>query len=194
MADGVGVASRVTCPACDIEWIYTADTAFRGKTERSAHQAANGHRNGCEGEPDVETITLPAETAAAAHDEMDFTTTEGNFGQTFDTSIPAQLRPVSDPTPDFEHFHELLAEFGFASLDTHPTTERGEREFYDGEICSLDDYKRISIRTFRDGVVRIYPREDQPTVTELTHIIYALEQALDCTLEHDPIEDGETDE
>lgn len=121
---------------------------------------------------------------------MDFRVVEGQFGTEFDTAIPCQLRFTGAVEQDTEAFHDALEERGFGPLDADPARRAGEASdpHYDGEIVSREDYKRISVRVFRDDAVRVYPRENQPTVDEVAAIIEALEEGFGASLEHDPIE------
>lgn len=130
------------------------------------------------------------ETARAAMAEMDFCTVEGQFGNEFDTSFPCQLRFVDEGDQDTAAFHDALQEQGFESLDASPDRRASEADgpHYDGEIVSREDYKRIRVVVYRGDVVRVYPRENQPSTEELAGIIEALEAGFGSELEHDPIE------
>lgn len=134
------------------------------------------------------------DTAASAHEEMAYETGTGSFEQSLSTSIPAQLRFTERPDQDTDRFHAALEFRGFSPLDHEPDRTMGGRTadrstpYYEGEVCSREDYKRLKIWVGRGEVVRIFPREDGPSVDELAAILEALEVGFDAPLTHDPID------
>lgn len=121
---------------------------------------------------------------------MDFRAVKGQFGTEFDTAIPCQLRFTRAVEQDTTAFHDALEERGFGALDADPARTTGETTgpYYDGEVVSREDYKRIRVLVFRSEVVRVYPRENQPDVDDVAAIIEALEAGFGSSLDHDPIE------
>ncbi|MFC6720939.1 hypothetical protein ACFQGT_00125 [Natrialbaceae archaeon GCM10025810] len=136
--------------------------------------------------------------AEAARGEMGYETFEGQFGNEQSASIPCQLRFTETPDQDTGRFHDALESRGFSPLDHEPDRiwadkderGRGDRPYYEGEVCQRETYRRIRVLVMRGNVVRIYPREDEPTVEDLRALIEALEEGFDAPLEHDPIERG----
>jgi len=129
--------------------------------------------------------------AEHAHDEWDYRTVEGDFGQSFDTAIPAQLRFTKSPSQDTDRFHAALENRDVASLDTDPArrhTPGSDRPWYDGEVMIREGYKRLRVVVMRGDTVRIFPGEDIPDVEELDALVTALVEGFDAPLEHDPID------
>lgn len=129
-------------------------------------------------------------TIASARAEMDLRTTEGQFGNEFDSSVPAQLRFTSRPRQDTERFHEALETRGYSPADTNPARKyEGHSPYYDGEVINTDQHARVSVLVFRNDVVRLYPHDDHiPTERELQGLLCALEVGFEADLEHDPID------
>lgn len=132
----------------------------------------------------------PPRVARRARDEMEYADYETQFGQSMPVSVPTQLRFTGPASQDTERFHDALGDVGFAA--TRCQTESGDRgePYYDGEVCTTETYKRIRVLVFRGGVVRIYPREDEPTFAEVYRLLDAIRRGFDAPLEHHPI-DGE---
>jgi len=130
---------------------------------------------------DVET------TAESAIDEMAYETIEGQFGNDHSVAIPCQLQFTDTPSKDIEQFHAALDERDFSPLDKHRQDKDGVH--YEGEVCSTENYKRIRVLVFRDNVIRIYPREDEPTKQELSKLLKAITTGWDADVEHKPIEE-----
>jgi hypothetical protein len=128
--------------------------------------------------------------ARDARDEMWYGDVEGQFGQSFATSIPAQLQFTDDTDQDTERFHEELESRGMPAIDTEPARKAtDERAHYDGEIIFNDCHCRMKVLVFRGGCVRIYPHDDYiPTEEQLTDLVEALEAGFGSALEHDPID------
>lgn len=124
----------------------------------------------------------------AAHGEMAYEMTENHvMGHEYPVSIPCQLRFTDDTDQDIQRFHDALDVHGYTPVESSPGRD-GVEPYYEGEVVSQDDYKRIKILVFRGGVVRIYPREDEPSEEELAEILHALSVGFKSPLEHDPIE------
>lgn len=127
----------------------------------------------------------------AAHEEMEFKCdVEGQFGNTFDASIPCQLRFTEPPSQNTDRFHETLADNGYRPVDVNPDRKQSDgAPHYHGEVCSDEHYSRVDIRLIRDGVVRLFPHDEYvPTRSELAGILNALEIGFNAPLTHDPIE------
>ena len=130
----------------------------------------------------------PDEVAEEAAEEWDYRTGQGQFGQDMDVSIPCQLRFIEETDQRTERFHQMLEVHGYTPLDPD-ADESGETPYYDGEICSKENYNRIRILVFRGGAIRIYPKDGHvPPTDELAHIIHALKGGFRADVRHDPIE------
>ncbi len=123
----------------------------------------------------------------AALDEMDYVVSETQFGMEVPASIPAGFKVEPEATLDKEALENRLEtkDMGMFS-DYSKHAENSERWFFDFEVIGRD-YKRIHLKMWPDSL-RIYPRENQPELGELAQITSAIEQAMDCTLHHNPIE------
>jgi len=125
-------------------------------------------------------------TAESAIDEMAYETVEGQFGNNQCVAIPCQLQFTDTPSKDIERFHAALDERDFSPLDKHRQDENGVH--YEGEVCSTENYKRIRVLVFRDNMIRIYPREDEPTTDELKKLLKAITIGWNASVEHNPID------
>lgn len=132
----------------------------------------------------------PDETIQSAHGEMAFQTTKGQFGNSFDVSIPCQLRFTEEPSQDTDRFHDLLDERGFSPATPNPAKIDRDVVYYDGEVITSEDYKRIQVLVFRGDTVRIYPGEQEPDVSELGDLVDAIEEGFDAPLVHEPIKEN----
>lgn len=133
----------------------------------------------------------PQGVLSACHAEMDYRDVEGQFGQTFATSIPCQLRFTEEIDGDAEQFHEALDDHGYVALDTDPA----RRSTYDGEVAAKDHYNRMDVLVFRGSFVRLFPLDDYvPNEDELGELLAALEEGFGAELEHAPIDRGDESE
>jgi hypothetical protein len=128
--------------------------------------------------------------ARAAREEMWYGDVEGSFGQSFATSIPAQLRFVDDVQQSTGRFHDLLEDYGMPHSEPDPARKAtSDHPHYRGEIIFEDEHTRMDVRVFGTGVVRIYPHDDYiPTEDQLVKLLKALEGGFGSKLKHDPIE------
>lgn len=130
----------------------------------------------------------PDEVAESAAKEWDYQSAEGQFGQDMAVSIPCQLRFIEDTDQNTARFHNMLEVHGYTPLDSKPD-DTGSSPYYDGEICSKENYNRIRILVFRGGAIRIYPKDGHvPETEELALIIHALVGGFDSDVRHDPID------
>ena len=131
-------------------------------------------------------MSEPKTTVQLAHDEMRYENFEGQFGQDQSAAIPCQLQFTETPEKSIERFHTALDERGFSALDKHRQDSDGIH--YEGEVCSTENYKRIRVLVFRSDVIRIYPREDEPTEAELSKLLKAITIGWNADLTHKPID------
>lgn len=119
--------------------------------------------------------------------EMDYEVSENQFGMEVPLSIPAAFSINPEATLDEDALNQELEKKDLGMFDRY-TKEIGEngRWYLNFEIIG-HEYKRINVKMWPDNL-RIYPRENQPDVCELAQITSAIEQAMDCSLEHDPID------
>jgi len=123
----------------------------------------------------------------AALDEMGYEMTDGEFGASFPVSIPCGLSCDPPATCDVDAFEDELDGKEMGALDSHTRHKEDERWFLDCDIYIRENYKRIKLKCWPDAV-RLYPREDGPSLGELAQITSAIEAAFDTTLHHDPIQ------
>ena len=117
----------------------------------------------------------------SAYEEMEYTVSENSFGMEMPASIPAQFACDPEATLDADALEDRLE-----AKDLGVYIEFDRARSLDFEVYGRD-YKRIGVK-MNSRSVRVYPRENEPTLGELAQITSAIEQAMDCSLSHDPIE------
>jgi len=124
----------------------------------------------------------------AALDEMGYeNNTNSVTGMDMPVSIPCGLSCNQPATYTEEAFEVELEKKGMSTLDTHSRQKENGQFFVDCDVYIPENYKRIKVKIWQESV-RLYPREDAPTLGELAQITSAIESAFDTQLSHDPIE------
>jgi len=124
----------------------------------------------------------------AALEEMGYENhTNSITGMDMPVSIPCGLSCDPPATYDSEAFETELEKKDMGTLDSHFKEKDNGQFFVDCDVYIRDNYKRIKAKVWRESV-RLYPREDGPTLGELAQITSAIEAAFDTQLYHDPIE------
>lgn len=128
-----------------------------------------------------------------AIDEMDYEQVENSFGVTMPVSTPAQFVFTETAADNYDGIEAELDSKGLRSFrEQIKNGAKRDGWYYNFEVIGRD-YKRIAVKMWPNKI-RIYPRENQPELTELAQITSAIESACGSGLEHSPIERGEADE
>ena len=122
----------------------------------------------------------------AAHEEMSYETFEGDFGNEQSVSYPAGFACSPNATLDVDAFEAELDRKGLGMFSEYTNRSENGRWRFDFEIYTRD-YKRIAAKMWPD-TLRLYPREDGPTLGELAQVTSAIERTMDTTLTHAPID------
>jgi len=123
----------------------------------------------------------------AAHEEMGYETFEGQFGNDQSVSYPAGFACSPDATLDVDALEQELDRKGLGFFAEYTKRSEDGRFRFDFEIYTRD-YKRIVGKMWPDAL-RLYPREDGPTLGELAQVTSGIERTMDTTLTHDPVDD-----
>lgn len=132
--------------------------------------------------------------AKRASTEWDYVEAESAFDlPPQSVSIPCQLKFTGKPERDVDRFHEVLTTQGFTPIVSNPT--RGyQSPHYSGSVCSMEHHNRIRVLVFRSNVVRLYPKDDHvPDSEELASLLHALMVGFQSELEHNPIQQKDTE-
>lgn len=124
----------------------------------------------------------------SAIEEMDYEIVENCAGIEMPLSKPAAFRVDPQAELNQDALKEALEskDMGMFAEYVNHNDETG-RWYFKFEVYG-HEYKRIQAKMWPDAL-RVYPRENQPDVPELAQITSAIEQSMDCTLHHDPIDD-----
>jgi len=122
-----------------------------------------------------------------ALEEMGYEIADSDFGMEFPVSIPCGLECDTPATfTDIDGFEAELEKKNMGTLDGHTVNNDGGW-FVDCDIYIKENYKRVKAKVWENSV-RLYPREDGPTLGELAQITSAIETAFETQLSHEPID------
>lgn len=137
-------------------------------------------------EEELNEISSVCESAA---EEWDYREVENQFGKVQKISIPCQLKFIEETNQDTELFTTLLEQHGYHKFQRYESKENSDEPYFSGVVCSTETYNRIKVLVFREGMIRLYPKDEYvPTNEELEDIIYSLVIGFDATVNHHPIE------
>lgn len=122
----------------------------------------------------------------AALAEMDYEVVENEFGMTLPVSKPAGFACEPDATLDVDELEAELDRKDIGLFAEFTNRSDDGRWYFNFELYTRDA-KRIAAKMWPDAL-RVYPREEGPTLGELAQITSAIERAFGTTLTHDPID------
>jgi len=126
----------------------------------------------------------------AGIEEMGYEIQDGMGGVEIPVSIPAQFT-CADPTPNLDRFDLALQARDMTRLPDRGVIESDVTDewVFETEVLIKEKYKRLTVKIWHDGCVRIYPREDAPTVGQFAQLTKAIELGFQTYLEHEPLND-----
>lgn len=124
----------------------------------------------------------------AALAEMDFDIADNDSGmKKLPVSKPAAFVCEPEATLAVDELEAELDGKDIGMFDTYTTSNSDGRWYLNFEVFT-EDFNRVLVKMWPDAV-RVYPREDGPTLGELAQITSAIESAFETSLTHDPIDE-----
>jgi len=123
----------------------------------------------------------------AALAEMDYEIVENEFGMELPVSIPAAFACDPEATLAVDELEAELERKNIGMFVEYTNRSDDGRWKFNFELYT-HDAKRIAAKMWPDAL-RVYPREQGPTLGELAQITSAVESAFETSLTHDPIDD-----